>query len=675
MISTGLIKKLRGAGNVVAVIVMVLAVLIGEGLFFAYSSVRLVDHPIAALVVAVVVIFVLIGSWFDKYEPPAPQEDMETISNKYGSASFQSPASRIDAEDAEKVWSGVFLGKASSPYGSVEDGVPVFSKPENHTLIVARTRTGKGTKVICPTLLRYGLGRKGASCIVIDPKGENAAITARARRQKQYVHIMDPWGELETTYSALGFTSATYNPLDVLDRNDRNAVAIAQALAGAMCPQERGGKDGFWTESANSLLTAVLLWIADQPDETKTLARAREIVSLPRRELREKFLISMVASEAFDGAIRENAAPFLDMAPETYSGVTSNLARFTKFLSDPRIKEATASSSFSMADLTGAGQDRPTTLYVVIPPDRVDTQKTWLRLIITAGMQIFRRKPPGAKYRCLFLIDEFAALGKLDISIATMAGYGVDYALIIQNFAQLNDIYGEAKNDIISNCAYKWFCNLDDLSTAEYLSKYLGKQTIRIENTGKNKSTSTGDKSHSRTEGENVSKSETGRDLLTPDEILNLGSNTAILLAPGSHPHYLATVEYWKLPETFSSHREVAPALYWPLFFDPNPYLPAHDQARPTATLADISKPTAGQPGKSTYNPAAYSPTVPPAAPSRTPPAAPSRPINLSTYAPKGQEGATGGEGGSGSTYDPGYYSPDRIAERDAAKKKSPRDC
>jgi type IV secretion system protein VirD4 len=190
------------------------------------------------------------------------------------------------------VFRGVFLGKSSNPdmngkpLGSWP-GAPVCSSPEAHTLIVARTRTGKGTRVIVPTLLRYT-----GSCLVIDPKGENAAITARVRYGMidKEVHILNPWGELAQTFKDMGFTPATYNPLDVLDRNDPNAVAVAQGLAAAVCPSSPGDKDRYWQGSAANVLTAVLLWITDQPGETKTLARAREIVSLSRKDFTDGFL-------------------------------------------------------------------------------------------------------------------------------------------------------------------------------------------------------------------------------------------------------------------------------------------------------------------------------------------------------------------------------------------------
>jgi type IV secretory pathway TraG/TraD family ATPase VirD4 len=437
----------------------------------------------------------------------------------------------------------------------------VISAPESHTLIVAKTRTGKGTRVIVPTLLRYSTG----SALVIDPKGENAAITATMRRDlfQQPVHIINPWGELSSTFQKLKFPTATYNPLDILDPDDPNVVAIAQAMASAICPRE-AHTSPYWAEGPGSLLTAVLLWLTDTPGERKTLARVREIVTKGKKDL-EPYLVKMAASEAFGGAVRENAGPFIGLAPETYSSVISSLAQYTKFLSDPQVKAATATSTFSMRDLMGM----PSTVFIVIPPDRLDTQRTWLRLLITAGMQSFKKFHTGNMIRCMFLIDEFAALGRLDElprDISTMAGYGVDFTLIVQGIDQLRDVYGDAHATILGNCAYKWFCNVNDLHSAEYLSKTLGKRTVQTTSTSGGMSGSTVSSS--------VSHAETGRDLLTPDEVLNLGRDTAILLAPNTRPHYLRPVDYWQLPQAFEHYHAAFESWYWnpPLFFYPNPY-------------------------------------------------------------------------------------------------------
>jgi type IV secretion system protein VirD4 len=497
-------------------------------------------------------------------EVPVP---VVKISTNYGTAAFQ----RVSDVALGNPQTGIFLGQSSTPPDKSrmsQGGGPVLTTPESHTLIVARTRSGKGTRVIVPTLLRYEM-----SMLVIDPKGENAAISARIRRDvlKQTVHIVNPWSLHAETYERGGFTQATYNPLDILHHKDPNVVAVAQALAGAICSVSKDGKDQFWEGSAGSILTAVLLWLTDQPRETKTLGRAREITSLSRAEFTEKFLTKMVVSEAFDGAIRENSAPVIDMPPETYGGVMATLAKDMRFLSDQQIKKVTASSSFSMTDLVL----NKVSVFVVIPMDRMETQKTWLRLMLAAATHTFRSYPLDQRpmQRCLFFIDEFASLGHMGEfpgDIATMSGFGVDYAIAVQGLDQLKDHYGEARGTILGNCGYKWFCNVGELDTAKWLSDTLGKKTVRTETTSQSKTAST----RSASEGESVSHSEIGRSLLNPDEILSLGRDVAIAFPPNGKPHFLATVDYWSLQQAFSFLQESDPKLFWqpPFEFDPNPY-------------------------------------------------------------------------------------------------------
>lgn len=527
------------------------------------NSVTVVLWPLAALAGVAGLVWLFKGRRRQRPEIP--------LSDNYGSARYAEV--RTALADEYDGFRGVFFGKSSAPELSgvpieQQAGAPVLSTPEHHTLIVARTRTGKGTRVIVPTLLRYG-----GSAIVIDPKGENAAITARARLGAfaSAVHVINPWGELADTFRERGLAPATFNPLDVLVRDDPNAVAVAQALAGAVCPSPPGDKDRFWTGSAANVLTAVLLWITDQPGEQKTLARAREIVSLSRKDFTDRFLVPMAASSAFGGAIREMVSPYLDLAQETYSGIMSNLSEATKFLSDPQVKAATATSTFDMADLIREA----VTVYLVIPPDRIDTQRTWLRLMTTAAMHTFKRYPLGGRppHRCMILMDEFPALGRIEDlprDIATMSGYGIDFTLIVQGLDQLKDLYSAAAGTILSNCAYKWFCNVNDLESANYLSETLGKVTVQTVGHGEGQNFGPGGGGQS----ENVNYGETGRPLLMPDEVLALGRDVAIVLNPTDRPHYVRPVDYWRLPDAFASLASTYPHLYWepPLAYDDNPY-------------------------------------------------------------------------------------------------------
>lgn len=498
--------------------------------------------------------------------------DDEPVSDNYGAATF-API-RYGMPNPYYHERGVFLGKSSDPLAdevpTVEHpGGPVCTMPEHHTLIVAPTRTGKGTRILVPTLLSY-MG----SMLVIDPKGENAAITARARAALPdlpgaEVFIVNPWDELADTFRGLGFRPAAYNPLDVIERDDPNAVAVAQALAATVCPAT-SEKERFWQGSAANILAAVFLWITDQPGETQTLARAREIVSLSRKDFTERFLVPMAASSAFGGAIKEMVSQYLDLAHETYSGIMSNLTEATKFISDPQLKAATSESSFDMGQLVAY----PTTVYFIIPPDRMDTQRTWLRLMVTAATHTYKRAKPEHRgiHRCLFMIDEFPALGRMpDMprDIATMAGYGVDYALAVQGVDQLKDVYKDAAGAILGNCAYKWYCNVSDLESAKYLSDTLGKKTVKTKGIGK---------AADGKESENFG--ETGRPLLMPDEVMNLGRDVALVTNPEGRPFYLRPVDYWQLSDAFSFMRKNYPdklgEVFMHLTYDPNPYRKAN---------------------------------------------------------------------------------------------------
>jgi type IV secretory pathway TraG/TraD family ATPase VirD4 len=504
---------------------------------------------------------------------PAPQP---ALSDNYGTASFADPWTEIP--NAQYPYRGVFFGKDSHPEFNGDwtkaPGVPFCSLPQGHTLVIAPTRSGKGTRTLIPTLLRYS-----GSMLIMDVKGELSAVSARARqhvlKDVPFLSlIVNPWGVLADEYRALGLTRATYNPLDILDRDDPNVVANAQTVAHTILPMPADAKDRFWQGNAANILTAVLLWITDQPGETKTLARAREITSLSRRDFTDQYMTRMAASGAFDGAIKELIGPFLDLANETYSGIMANLSEGMRFLSDPQLKAATAKSTFSMKDLI----ELPISIYIIIPPERLDTQRTWLRLIFAAATTTFKSSPMSAresKHRCMFLIDEFPALGampNIGRDLATMAGFGLDYTLAVQGLDQLKETYKDGAGPILTNCAWKWFCNVKDLDSAKYLSESLGKKTVQTIS----KSESSGANRGGATEGESTTAGETGRNLMNPDEILNLGTEVAIVLNPVEKPHYVRTVDYWNMAAAFNGYRDTLPALYWqpPLQFDPNPYIP-----------------------------------------------------------------------------------------------------
>ncbi|WP_234421273.1 type IV secretory system conjugative DNA transfer family protein, partial [Xanthomonas fragariae] len=119
-----------------------------------------------------------------------------------------------------------------------------------HVVTVAPNGSGKGIGQVIPNLLDYP-----GSCLVLDVKGENAAVTARARRDLgQAVHVVDPFG-------ITGQPSAGFNVLDRLDLGTPDCVSESAILADALVIASGKNQEGadHWDESAKNLLQGVML--------------------------------------------------------------------------------------------------------------------------------------------------------------------------------------------------------------------------------------------------------------------------------------------------------------------------------------------------------------------------------------------------------------------------------
>jgi type IV secretory pathway TraG/TraD family ATPase VirD4 len=524
------------------------------------------------------------GAAYGLYRLLKRKQEGDSVSGNYGTADFASP---LTPKFDESVFKGVFFGPAAHPEIKGSIFAPVVSAPESHALIVAPSRTGKGTSVIAPTLLLYK-----SSLITIDPKGENAAITARYRRDQlgHTVHIVNPWDVHGALFKSYGLDNATFNPLDVLDPKDRNIVGIANTIAVTICHQ-RTVNDSFWQDNATAMLAGILLWVADTPGESKTLANVADIVSGGEHaaDLRQTLFPRMVASSSYRGAMRKLVGRFVQMDDKTYSGVIAQLSKSLQFLADDQIATATDHSSFGLADLANG----KTTLYIVIPDDQMQAQAIWLKLMVTAVTQTFKRYRPAAHgVRGMFLIDEFPVLGRVDsivTDIALVGGSGLDVTLIVQGLDQLRALYGASAETIISNCGYKWFCNIKDLQTADYVSKALGQMTVRT--VSETISSADGKTSKSNSYGE------MGRALFFPDELMSMGNKVAFAFQPKGRPHYIKPLDYRNLA-SYLSHPD-APAMPNLKAYDHNPFHQRSHSGQNDGAKSDNSDGGAGGGGDS----------------------------------------------------------------------------
>src|SRR3546814_354662 len=193
--------------------------------------------------------------------------------------------------------------------------------------------------------------------------------------------------------------------LDLAD----DAMTLADALV-YDAPGEAG--EAHWNEEAKALIAGILLWVAcdgQAQGEDRTLEAVRDCLTFAPDNF-QKMLREMSASTQARGLIARAANRHLGKSDREAAGVLSAAQRHTHFLDSPRMTAVLGRSDFTFADVKA----QPTTVYLVLPPDRLATYARWLRLMLAQALTDLARAPASPARPVLFLLDEFAALGRLE---------------------------------------------------------------------------------------------------------------------------------------------------------------------------------------------------------------------------------------------------------------------
>ncbi|MGY4372701.1 type IV secretory pathway TraG/TraD family ATPase VirD4 [Bradyrhizobium sp. i1.3.6] len=240
------------------------------------------------------------------------------------------------------------------------------------------------------------------------------------------------------------------------------------------------------------------------------------------------------------------ARELLNKSENERSGVLSTAMSFLGLYRDPVVAKITARSDWRIRDLVDGAE--PVSLYLVVPPSDIVRTKPLMRLILN---QIGRRlteslDPDRRRQKLLLMLDEFAALGRLDFfesQLAFMAGYGIRSFLITQSLNQLERAYGP-NHAILDNCHVRIAFSTNDERTAKRVSDALGTATeLRAMKNyaGHRLSPWLG---HLM-----VSRQETSRPLLTPGEVMQLSPRDAVVMISGVHPVRATKVRYYEDPQ------------------------------------------------------------------------------------------------------------------------------
>ncbi|MBP0463844.1 conjugal transfer protein TraG [Roseomonas sp. PWR1] len=418
---------------------------------------------------------------------------------------------------------GVVLGKIGDAYLR-HDG------PE-HVLCFAPTRSGKGVGLVVPTLLTWP-----GSAIVHDIKGENWQLTAGFRARHGRVLLFDPTNA----------KSAAYNPLLEVRRGEWEVRDVQNVADVLVDPEGSLDKRNHWEKTSHSLLVGAILHVL-YAEEEKTLAGVAAFLSDPRRPIEATLKAMMTTPHLGPGGphpvVASTARELLNKSDNERSGVLSTAMSFLGLYRDPVVAEVTRRCDWRIADLIA--DEKPATLYLVVPPSDISRTKPLIRLVLN---QIGRRLTEDLhtrdrRHRVLMMLDEFPALGRLDFfesALAFMAGYGLKSFLIAQSLNQIEKAYGP-NNAILDNCHVRVSFATNDERTAKRVSDALGTATEM-----KAMRNYAGHRLSPWLGHLMVSRSETARPLLTPGEVMQLPATDEIVMAAGVHPIRAKKARYFE---------------------------------------------------------------------------------------------------------------------------------
>lgn len=373
---------------------------------------------------------------------------------------------------------------------------------DRHSILFSGTRGEKGVSLIVPNLCLHP-----GSFIGVDPKGENAELTAARRGHGsehctglgQPTYAFDPYGQanIDPAYKA------SWNFLSWVDLSRRDAIERASTIADAIIvPQETASGDSkHFDANARILLKALILYVKRYYPEDSSVTRLHrfatiglrkhEMVSPPEGDdafdafhalLYEMLEPAEDSDTAVDRVIAAAASTILDMGDKERGGVLSTMRTHLEWMEKESMQDVFEDSDFDPRILKEAPGGA--SIYLVLPPGRMSDTSGWLRLMISVFLETLYadRSPPACGHPILFMLDEFAVLRRFK-PIEQAAGYGAGYHirlfLVLQDLPQLKGIYGNGIwETFLGNSGCIMAYDVGDNTTAKYLSELVGQTHI-----------------------------------------------------------------------------------------------------------------------------------------------------------------------------------------------------
>jgi type IV secretion system protein VirD4 len=438
-----------------------------------------------------------------KFDPPSP-----------GSAQF---AGNKDLRKA-----GLFNGKGV-PIGYSPDGRHALHYAgKGHILTVAAARKGKGATLLVNALLSWN-----RSVIVIDPKAENAAISANWRRRYGDLFIVNPFEMLPK--SLVGLKQARFNPMDILDPASLSFHADCDKLAAA-CVWDEGNEGTHWTTGARILVSGVIAALVRHGAlHERTLPMVAKVISGDVFEFCCVTLQSTTDSFIVNKLSRFAVAPGKELSREV-EGVRATAIVQLGFIGNAAIAQSLSGSDFRFADL----KRKPgTTVFICLPLNKLDICDKYFRLIVECFLSdLLDEGQRGKGKPVLAIIDEMGQLGAQLRSLENAQGMisgaaGLIIWGVLQSLVQLQGMYPKTWEVFVQNAGTSLWFGANDQTTREYVSKLAGTCDVVVPSRSVNIDHHTGEPHVSDSGGVHT------KPLLAPHEVGQIAPDEMIAFVEG----------------------------------------------------------------------------------------------------------------------------------------------
>ena len=414
-----------------------------------------------------------------------------------------------------------------------------YSSHNLNEIVIGDSGAGKSFRKIKPDIIQMT-----GSYVVTDPSGELYRDCAKILRENGYkVRVLNLTNiNLSNSYNPFVYMVEEQDVLNIADLFMKNSAG-------------EGEKEDFWSGAAQDMLVMIMLYLFKADDEVKSFGRVIRLVNSIQYknnkidetcELGRCMKKHQMNEKNKNDAASINWNGLLGTPQETLGSIAKTLSTRLRLWAVEDVDMLTGDDEMDFDDI---GVNK-TAIFLIIPAARqtykavanIFYSQLFERLMYIASLKYNNRLPLLVACE----LDEFANLGTIpnfSEILAVVRKYNIRLCVVLQGLSQLKAIYEKTFDSIIGNCSIFTFLGTNDQESKEYVSKKLGKTTVRTDT-----------KSHNRGNqgGGTDNESFAARDLLAPDEIsraLKKGKNgKCIVFVDEYNPFFLDKFNTLKHP-------------------------------------------------------------------------------------------------------------------------------